>query len=83
MFDIMESSSSSKISNLENSKCYALWRIYIIKCVRKDRVFSALTEDAPDDTTSTTATNRFDETYEKARPHIVLNLGDEPEPLVT
>lgn len=51
--------------------------------VKKNGVLSALTKAAPRDTATTAAVNSFNKTDEKARAHIVLNLGEEPATLVT
>lgn len=47
-------------------------------------VLHALTDDPPDpDTATTAAVNKFQKDDAKARPHIVLNLGEEPATILT
>lgn len=73
-----------KIPKLNDAKGYALWSIYAMELMRKDGVLHVLTEDPPSaETNSQAVINRWKKQDEKARPHIVLNLGEEPAILVT
>lgn len=83
MSDNYESSNNRKIRKLQNIKGYEIWRIYIMELMTKDGALGALTEDAPEDTATTTAKNRFKKIDEKDRANIALNLGEEPATLVT
>ena len=78
------SSNDNKVPKLQNSKCFALWRVYVMELMRKDGVLNLLREDPPDpNTASNGALARFQKEDQKARPHIVLNLGEEPATMIT
>ena len=75
---------SGKIQKLTNSKDYPLWSVYVPEITLKDGLIHTLSDDPPNEELSTTAAvNKFRKEDEKARPHIVLNLREEPETLVT
>ena len=79
-----DSSNDHKIPKLQGSKGFALWRIYVMELMRKDGVLYVLTQDPPEQETSTqAAVSRFRKDDEKARPHIVLNIGEEPATIIT
>lgn len=73
-----------KIPRLQNSKGFALWRLYVTELMRRDGVLHVLTESPPDPNSSTAeARAQWLKDDQKARPHIVLNLAEEPATLVT
>lgn len=84
MSDSVSASYDNKVPRLKNSKGFALWRLYVMELMRKDGVLHVLSEDPPNPETSTnTVVSRWKRDDERARPHIVLNLGEEPATLVT
>lgn len=54
----------AKNTNLQKRKVYALWRMYVMKLMRKDSVLGALTEHAPGNTKTTAVAHRFKKTGE-------------------
>ena len=72
-----------KIQKISNSKDHPLWSIYVRKIIRKDGLLNTLYNNPPDQETSTTAViNKLWKEDENERPHIALNLGEEPATLV-
>lgn len=77
-------SDTPKIPKLQNSKGFAIWRIYVRELLRKDNVLHVLTETPPNpETSNVRAVEAWKKSDLKARPHLVLNLGEEPATLVT
>ena len=84
MSEVSSVTDGIKIPKLKNSKGFALWRIYVMELMRKDGVLHVLTQEPPDADNATQAQiNRFQRDDQKARPHIVLNLAEEPATLIT
>lgn len=83
MIDINDSSNSSKIANLQNSKGVQLWRIHFMVVMSKNGVLGELTEDATEDIASNAAKNRIKKMDYKARTHIVLIFGEDLAIMVT
>ena len=54
-----------------------------MELMRKNGVLHVLRDDSPNEDASEAIQNRFKRAEEKARAHIVLNLGDEPATLFT
>ena len=78
------STDSPKIPKVTGYKGYAVWSIYVRELMRNDGVLHVLTEDPPNlETASSASVTKFRKEDAKARPHIVLNLGEEPTTLVT
>ena len=78
------SSDNVKIPKLINSKGFSLWSIYVMEWMRKDGILHILTEDAPDPNDSTSAVlEKYKREDQKDRPHIVLNIWEEPATLIT
>lgn len=69
-----DSSNSSKAPKQQNSKWYAIWRIYVIHVMSDDYVLYGLTKDGPKESKITNATNRYSEMDKKARSHIIFNV---------
>lgn len=77
-------SEHAKIPKLHSLQGFALWWIFILEVMRKDRVLHVLRDDTPDPLSSSQAAfNRFKWENESVGPQIVLNEGEEPEKLIT
>lgn len=78
------SNDAPKIPKLQITKGFALWRLYAHKLLRRHGVLYVLTNEEPDRAVSTSeAQQKWEEDDRKARPHIVLNLDEEPATLLT
>lgn len=72
-----------RISKLQDSKLFALWRLYVKELMRRVGVLCVVSHDLPDAEVSTMAVkNKFRKNNEKARPHIALNVRVEPATLI-
>ena len=73
-----------KIPKLQGAKGFALWRLYVMEMMRKYGVLYVLNAEPPRaGISSTESISRSKGDDEKERPHIVLNLEEEPSTLIT
>lgn len=80
--EIEEEPNTRKISTIQNSKGFVLWRLYVIELVRRVGVSHLSRKPKPvaefDPPEVIEQRNKADR---KARPHILLDLGEEPATL--
>ena len=83
MSDINDTICQVKITKLENSKAYSIWRIYGMELMGTDGVIAWLSENAPRGRCRTVIVSQANRMDEKVRNLIVMNLSKEQASLVT